>query len=125
VLTGIVVFAYGIGYVNDGSTALNNPRNAQLLVLWGGYFKTYILIGALWIVTGFTSLISGAALWKGREWGRKLGIVSALGTIVGWLVIKITCLHFDVPPPIVVLVLALPMGFLFAGPIRAFCKTNS
>lgn len=124
VAAGIVVGAYGLGYLIDGRNGLSSPRNAQLLDLWGGYFKTYMWIGTLWIFTGLGFLSAAPALWKGRNWGRKVGIVSALGTVIGWLVIKIACLHFDVPPPMIVLIAALPAGYLFARPIREFCARN-
>jgi len=124
VLAGFLVIVYGIGYVSDGSTGLNSPRNTHLLHLWGGYFRTYIWIGLLWILTRLGSVIAAPGLWNGRNWGRKLGILCAVGTIGGWLVIKIACLHFDVPPPMVVLIVALSMGCLFAPPIQAFCSRN-
>ena len=124
VLTGIIVGYYGIAYATDGAAGLRSPRNTHLLDEWGGYFRTYIWVGIVWMVTGLGSFVSAIGLWQGREWGRKLAIVSNVGHVAGWLIIKIACRGFGNPPPLVIIILALPSLYLFAREVRDYCHAR-
>ena len=124
-ITSVIVILYGWALFLDGSqgiaAAFADPPDELARDLWLGYFKTYVLVGLVWAVGGLASFISAIALLNGAEWGRKVSINAIIAISLGWIIIKFVSLRFHLPLPMIGIIIALPMLYLWTREVRDYC----
>ena len=124
-IAGAVVTLYGLGIFFDGTKGLGaawgNPPDEVALKFWVPYFKAYVVVGLIWVVGGLCSCVAAVALLNGAEWGRKVSIISIIAVSLGWTFIKFVSFSFGLPAPVIGIVIALPMLYLWTRGVREYC----
>jgi len=120
VLSGLNLFFHGKKGLGD---AWGTPPD-EVSVVWLPFFMSFAVIGIVWILAGVACCIAALALLNGAEGGRKVTIASVIVIFLGWIVLKCISLrfvHFDDPAPVIGLIIALPVFYLWTKPVREYC----
>jgi hypothetical protein len=124
-ITSVIVILYGWALFLDGAKGLaaawGDPPDELARDLWVGYFKTYVAVGLVWAAGGSGYFVSTIGLLKGAEWGRKVSILTIIAISIGWIIIKFVSLRFHLPLPLIGIIIALPMFYLWSGQVRDYC----
>ena len=127
-IAGVLVILAGWDVFLDGKKGMDdawgNPPD-EFSQMWIPYFLAYFCVGIVWIAGGLISCVSAVTLFNGEEWGRKLSIITIIAISLGWIVIKCISFsfdHFSDPAPVIGIIIALPMLYLWTRPVREYCK---
>ena len=125
VIAGVLVILAGWGVFLGGKKGMDdawgNPPD-EVSQMWLPYFLAYFFVGIVWIAGGLISCVSAVTLFNGEEWGRKLSITAVIAISLGWIIIKCISFSFRDPAPVIGIIIALPMLYLWTRPVREFCK---
>ena len=128
-IAGVVITLYGLGIFVEGTRGLGaawgDPPDELALKFWVPYFKTYVAVGLIWIAGGVCYCISAIVLLNGVEWGRRVTIISIIAISIGWIIIKFVSLSFALPLPLIGIIIAVPMLYLWTREVREYCANPS
>lgn len=122
-IAGVAVILYGWALWDEGTRGL--APGVLGLPMWVPYFKTYVFVGVLWVIGGAVCCVSALALLNGVEGGRKVNIISVIAISIGWIIIKYVSYSFALPLPLIGIIIALPMLYLWTRQVRDYCAKTT